>query len=392
MPYISQHGAEALRKYKYSGLDKSYVSKYVLNPFWQRFVLIFPLWVAPNTVTLIGFGFIVASGLISYYYSPQLVTPSPKWIYFIHGLFLFLYQTFDAVDGKQARRTNSSSPLGELFDHGCDALTCAFESLAFGSAVLSGRNTLGFWAVATIPFYFATWETYYTHTLLLPVVNGPTEGLMIMYFAYWFTAIVGGEWWTLDFRKALRWPGLLPMVPDIPTNEIAYWVMFIPGVIPTAIANFLTVRRVVLKGQRGSMLQALGMLLPYCTLLSGAFLWKRYSPSDVMGTQPHLFILGTGLAFGLMVGRIILSHLCDEVKGLKTNLWTAMLILPVAIANALSAKHLGGVVLQQHLIMSITFSSAGFLYFHFVVNVIREICQILDISCFRVRRAPRKAS
>lgn len=27
-------------------------------------------------------------------------------------------QTFDAVDGKQARRTNSSSPLGELFDHG----------------------------------------------------------------------------------------------------------------------------------------------------------------------------------------------------------------------------------------------------------------------------------
>jgi hypothetical protein len=26
--------------------------------------------------------------------------------------------TFDAVDGKQARRTNSSSPLGELFDHG----------------------------------------------------------------------------------------------------------------------------------------------------------------------------------------------------------------------------------------------------------------------------------
>uniref|UniRef100_A0A453R2M1 Uncharacterized protein n=1 Tax=Aegilops tauschii subsp. strangulata TaxID=200361 RepID=A0A453R2M1_AEGTS len=26
--------------------------------------------------------------------------------------------TFDAVDGKQARRTSSSSPLGELFDHG----------------------------------------------------------------------------------------------------------------------------------------------------------------------------------------------------------------------------------------------------------------------------------
>lgn len=36
---------------------------------------------------------------------------------------LFIYQTLDAIDGKQARRTNSSSPLGELFDHGCDSLS-----------------------------------------------------------------------------------------------------------------------------------------------------------------------------------------------------------------------------------------------------------------------------
>lgn len=32
-------------------------------------------------------------------------------------------QTLDAVDGKQARRTNSSSPLGQLFDHGCDSFS-----------------------------------------------------------------------------------------------------------------------------------------------------------------------------------------------------------------------------------------------------------------------------
>jgi phosphatidylglycerophosphate synthase len=38
-------------------------------------------------------------------------------------LGLFLYQTLDAIDGKQARRTGSSSPLGELFDHGCDAVS-----------------------------------------------------------------------------------------------------------------------------------------------------------------------------------------------------------------------------------------------------------------------------
>lgn len=39
------------------------------------------------------------------------------------ALGLFIYQSLDAIDGKQARRTNSSSPLGELFDHGCDAVS-----------------------------------------------------------------------------------------------------------------------------------------------------------------------------------------------------------------------------------------------------------------------------
>ena len=36
---------------------------------------------------------------------------------------MFLYQTLDAIDGKQARRTGSSNALGELFDHGCDSLS-----------------------------------------------------------------------------------------------------------------------------------------------------------------------------------------------------------------------------------------------------------------------------
>jgi ethanolaminephosphotransferase len=32
----------------------------------------------------------------------------------------------DGIDGKQARRTGSSNPLGELFDHGFDALLLNF--------------------------------------------------------------------------------------------------------------------------------------------------------------------------------------------------------------------------------------------------------------------------
>jgi len=48
---------------------------------------------------------------------------SPRWSYVLCAAGLFIYQTLDAIDGKQARRIRCSSPLGELFDHGCDALS-----------------------------------------------------------------------------------------------------------------------------------------------------------------------------------------------------------------------------------------------------------------------------
>jgi phosphatidylglycerophosphate synthase len=40
------------------------------------------------------------------------------------------YQTLDNLDGRQARRTGSSSPLGLLFDHGVDALNVTLSTLA----------------------------------------------------------------------------------------------------------------------------------------------------------------------------------------------------------------------------------------------------------------------
>jgi hypothetical protein len=34
-------------------------------------------------------------------------------------------------------------------------------------------------AIATTAFFFSTWETYYTGTLYLGYINGPTEGLLV---------------------------------------------------------------------------------------------------------------------------------------------------------------------------------------------------------------------
>jgi ethanolaminephosphotransferase len=44
-------------------------------------------------------------------------------VYLFAAFAVVFYTWLDCFDGKQARRTGTSSPLGQLFDHGCDALS-----------------------------------------------------------------------------------------------------------------------------------------------------------------------------------------------------------------------------------------------------------------------------
>ncbi|XP_075096002.1 choline/ethanolaminephosphotransferase 1 isoform X1 [Nicotiana tabacum] len=337
-------------------------------------------------ITLTGFLFLITSALLGYIYSPQLDSPPPRWVNFAHGLLLFLYQTFDAVDGKQARRTNSSSPLGELFDHGCDALACAFEALAFGSTAMCGRDTFWFWVISAVPFYCATWESYFTNTLILPVVNGPTEGLMLIYLSHFFTALVGAEWWAQQFGKSMPLVSWVPFLNEIPTNKAVLLLMVAFAVIPTVYCNVNNVHKVV-QATKGSMPRALAMLYPFVVLLGGVLLWDYLSPSDLMKNYPHLMVVGTGLAFGFLVGRMILAHLCDEPKGLKTNMCMSLLCLPFAVANALTARLNDGVPMVDEFWVLLAYTAYSVsLYLHFATSVIHEITSALGIYCFRITR------
>ncbi|VAI84022.1 unnamed protein product [Triticum turgidum subsp. durum] len=100
---------------------------------------------------------------------------------------------------------------------------------------MCGRLTFCYWVVAAVPFYLATWEHYFTNTLILPVINGPTEGLMLIYVSHLFTCFTGAEWWAQDFRKSLPLISLvpLPFVPEIPLYVIVLILMITFAVIPT---------------------------------------------------------------------------------------------------------------------------------------------------------------
>ena len=164
---------------------------------------------APNAITLTGLGFVVINVLTMLYYTPNLDQDCPPWVYASWSIGLFLYQTFDAIDGTQARRTGQSGPLGELFDHGVDAVNTSLEVLLFAATMKLGMGwrTVAVLFATMLTFYVQTWDEYHTKTLTLGLISGPVEGIITLCIVFAITAVKGGgSYWQQPMLGALGLP------------------------------------------------------------------------------------------------------------------------------------------------------------------------------------------
>jgi len=133
MPVLSTTEIANLKNYKYRGSDNSLLYHYLLSPLAQAIADVMPDWVAPNVITLVGLLFSLLSFSLTLSFNPSFGSDAPRWLSLVAAFCLFMYQTLDNVDGKQARRTKTSSPLGMLFDHGCDAINATVSAVKFNS-------------------------------------------------------------------------------------------------------------------------------------------------------------------------------------------------------------------------------------------------------------------
>ncbi|CAG61599.1 uncharacterized protein GVI51_K09405 [Nakaseomyces glabratus] len=193
--FIPKEAIANLKYYKYQSEDRSLISNYILRPYWRWFSQLFPMWMAPNLVTLSGLGFIILNVLTVLYYDPYLNTETPRWTYFSYALGLFLYQTFDACDGMHARRTGQSSPLGELFDHCIDSLNTTLSLFPVCSMLGCGYSMIliGTQFMVLGNFYLSTWEEFYTHRLFLSEFSGPVEGILLLVFQFILCGLFGTQ-------------------------------------------------------------------------------------------------------------------------------------------------------------------------------------------------------
>ena len=219
--YIKTDWYDKIKTYQYRSTDHSLLYNYVTSPLCNILVEYIPDYIAYfylltqtqcgilikktvlNQITCTGLLCVVLLNFLTGIYSGlDGKGDIPTWVMIASAILYPIYHLLDLIDGKQARRTKNSSPLGLLVDHGCDGLTTFMISMSIGSIVkLSGIvNYVLIWSLVSIPFFFCTWEEYHTGLLELPCFNGVNEGTVISSGVMFFTAVVGQSFWLNSFK------------------------------------------------------------------------------------------------------------------------------------------------------------------------------------------------
>jgi len=127
--YITPDGEQAIRNFKYKGGSSAYSYDYLWSPLAEYSLRFVPITWAPNAITLAGFILVLAAAFSIYAFG-DIGSPVSSYQEVFFAICIFTYQTLDNIDGKQARRTGTSTPLGMLFDHGCDSMSCFLISIS----------------------------------------------------------------------------------------------------------------------------------------------------------------------------------------------------------------------------------------------------------------------
>jgi ethanolaminephosphotransferase len=405
--YLNDGARTKLPLYEYRGSDLSLLYKFILSPLAEWCVdTLLPTTMAPNTVTLIGLMGMISSYGLYWWHVPNLQASVqeelPRWIFLYNAIAMLLYQTLDNMDGKQARRTKSSSPLGLLFDHGCDAINSIFGSSNWiiGMALLVERDQWQIWALVFGPFamfFVATWEQYYTGQLMMPVINGPNEGLMggvlLSLVSFWW----GPRYWqeTTWFERlrsqetlSFPWSGWLlseytgtPLVRNCDFVIVAASIGFLQEIVWKSVV-------VISRYQKEGAGQA---LLPFLSL-AGCFWVIGLHQPDLLMENPRTSLHLAMFLFVEMSTELMLAHVTAQ-RFLPFQRWQLLPLIVLALWTVLLGDCTNGdkitLLPEQSYFLTAYTWSMGTYWLMKCVLVIREICAVLQIWCFDIVTAYR---
>ncbi|XP_047346752.1 cholinephosphotransferase 1 isoform X3 [Vespa velutina] len=410
---LSPGQLKRLSEHKYSCTTNSLLDAF-LQPWWDWLVSKVPLWLAPNLITILGLIVNIVTTLILVYYSPDAKVEAPRWACFLCALGLFIYQSLDAIDGKQARRTGTSTPLGELFDHGCDSISTVFVALSACIAVQLGYYpTWMFFQCfcAMTLFYCAHWQTYVSGSLRFGKVD-VTEAQFTIIGIHLVSAIFGPKIWMMEIPYIdgflLKYLiGVMTVVCALANLYSIFSVIFTGGVgkngstvaIPmlglgtlscyVAAIFYAGYAHVFLQfckvfesggiGKNGSTIagtSVLSPIIPFSFVVVPAFIIYRKSTEHVYENHPALYILAFGMVAAKVTNRLVVAHMTkNEMQYLDSSLiGPAMLFL----------NQYFNFFIKEYYVLWLCFIWVTLDLLRYSAQVCLEICDHMKIKLFRI--------
>jgi ethanolaminephosphotransferase len=424
--YVRPEGRKYLSEghYVFSVDNKSISEHYVLNPFWNWVTANFlPMTIAPNLVTFLGFLFMVLSFIVITFYYPYGDVSNP-YVLILVPTCIFIYQTLDGCDGKQARRTKASSPLGELFDHGVDALCMTILAQQLQIILgLSANNCplnnawmhISMW----ITFYVAHWEHYHTQNFFMGEI-GACDGQLII-VGVMIRGILATIWEPHLYPTIVHYYQNNTFIVPFLNIEVTYgagWIAFahfngLLSIIRPIVAVFLyyyhgkdkNEKEREVSTKRSSFVNALIDLVPVVTMALTFFVWSyinhTYSApitpikapvgsplpdiTTVWGRDSMWLIVTAGLAFGIYLTTINISRVTNQKFEYFSfqNIVTIGVML-IQITNSLIRVYTGSAIVCETCLLRCMTIVMAIIYLDFVTDISRNFSEAMNIWVFQL--------
>ena len=170
--------------------------------------------------------------------------------------------------------------------------------------------------MGALPFFFATWEEYYTNRLNLPIINGVCDGAILGAIMLSATGIVGSDSWLLNCTV---------FGYTFPYRTYAVYIFLL--ISSLFIVNNL---KNVYEERKDTFFECLQNTFSFFFLIVSLLIVANFSNSKLAFKYPNVVLYLYGFIFAKLVAQIQLAHLCmSKFQQFKINVLASPLILIV---------------------------------------------------------------
>ena len=288
------------------------------------------------------------------------------------------YKNYDKEDIKIY--TNSSSPLGQLFDHGLDGISWTVWSLSFVSLLGWGLSyegilcMLGTWT----PLYLTHLLEYYTGVFEYTIGNiDGTTGILITIFLHLLPAFFGRNFYDIKLKDAF-W-----FIPEFITREFIFRDLALLFVVYVGVILSLITFYYLFKAQKDKKTTFVLILQVAQNLFSYVILISFNTKIDFVRDNIGLFYILVTLIYNIVLVKLVVC-LMAKMSFLPIHLE----YLTFLIYFYFQSKYDGSIESENNVRYAfyVTFGILSFLYLRLFQSCITQLTSYLDIYCFSIEK------